>query len=105
MPDTKEVEYVDLTKAKFQRQLAEFGEYSCSLPTGTIVGKKWFRNNDSYLHMKLDDVEHVIGATERKMTHAFPDWWQGEYAECIPPSSERIRIIWRKVRIIPNEKE
>jgi hypothetical protein len=26
----------------------ELGEYSCSLPSGTIVGKRWKRNLDAY---------------------------------------------------------
>ncbi len=99
MPEKKEVEYVDLTKAEFEKQLSDLGEYSCSLPSGTTIGKKWFRNEDAYAFERPGSEQH-IGATERKMTSAFPDWWQGEYVEHDPPHPTRVRIIWRKVRIV-----
>ena len=31
------------------------GEYSCSLPTGTTVGKHWKRNNGAYIKDAPDD--------------------------------------------------
>ncbi len=97
MAEKKEVECVDLSRAEFEEQLGKFGEYSCSLPTGTTIGKRWFCNNDSYLHLK--EQQQVVDATERRLAGAFPDWWQGEYAECDPPNPDRVRIIWRKVRL------
>lgn len=102
MPQEKEVEYVDLTMPEFEKQLGDFGEYSCSLPTGTTIGKKWFRNEDAYAHEKSE--ERLVASTERRIRGDFPDWWQGEYAECDPPHPNRVAIIWRKVRIVPTKE-
>lgn len=47
-------------------------EYSCTLPTGTVIHKRWRR----------DDGQR---------------WWMGEYAEHEDP--EKVRIIWRAIRV------
>lgn len=54
-------------------------EYSCSLPTGTTIGKQWKRNNS-------------FG------TRKPAEWWMGEYKD--NPDPDRITIIWRKIEVI-----
>ena len=53
-------------------------EYSCSIPTGTTIGKVWKCNKNAF-------------RGERR-----PDWWIGRYAESQRPG--RVRIIWRKAQ-------
>jgi len=88
MEDTEEVV---MTRAEFDAALSKDGEYSCSLPSGTTIGKKWFRNNDAYSPIR--QIEKKLGDP------AFPDWWQGEYYELDPPVPNRVGIKWRKVRL------
>jgi hypothetical protein len=97
----KKVEYVELKQYEFDEQLSDYGEYSCSLPSGTTIGKKWFYNQDAYRPGQAG----AVARAETKMTGAFPDWWQGEFAELVPPIPNRVAIIWRKVRIVPTSKE
>lgn len=68
-------ETVLLSEADFK----DLREYSCSLPTGTTVGKRWKRNENAY------------GPTRGPE----PDWWLGEYTE--HPDPERVGIRWRKI--------
>jgi hypothetical protein len=37
-----------MTAQEFERALRDWGEYSCSLPTGTTPGKRWLRNQTAY---------------------------------------------------------
>lgn len=71
----------DKTAICNQKAFDELGEYSFSLPTGTIVGKRWKCNRDWY-------------------TPGAEDWVMGEYAECDPPDPKRVRIIWRKLVVV-----
>ena len=50
----------------------ELADYSCTLPTGTFVGKRWKRLQDD-------------------------QWWMGEYVD--DPNPERIGILWREIYI------
>ena len=67
-------EEVVLSPKAFQ----ELREYSCSLPTGTPIGKQW----------KCDD-------SKWKKPGPDPVWWMGEYVEHEDP--ERVGIKWRKI--------
>lgn len=93
-------EYVELTQEEFDKNLSDWGEYSCSLPSGTTIGKKWFRNEDAY----RPGQEGLVARAESKMAGVFPDWWQGEFAECDPPEPNRVLIVWRKVRIVLRQR-
>lgn len=53
------------------------GEYSCSLPTGTTMGKKWKRCCP-------------YGASNEKAS-----WYMGQYVECSLPG--QIGIHWSKI--------
>lgn len=63
---------VFLTKKQFD----ELDEYSCSIPTGTTIGKRWKRSN-SYSDPK----------GELK-------WWMGEYVKQKIPF---VGIVWKRI--------
>jgi len=52
-------------------------EYSCSLPTGTAIGKRWKR-----------------GQPYDKPT----EWFMGEYAP--DPDPKFVRILWRRIEVV-----
>lgn len=56
-------------------------EYSCSLPSGTIPGKRWRCNRTAY-------------ALPRGQK---PDWWMGTYIDIEDPS--RMGIQWRRIMV------
>lgn len=67
-----------------QVELDKFSEYSCSLPTGTTVGKRWKRDANAYRR----------GLPEGTL----PAWWIGEYVE--HPDPEMINITWTRVKLM-----
>lgn len=67
--------HVELTQA----ELEALPEYSCSLPTGTTIGKRW----------KLD-VHFRPGPP-----NAFPAWLLGEYTA--HPDPGLVGITWRRI--------
>lgn len=83
----------------FSWELESMGEYSCSIPTGTTIGKKWKCNRNAY--------RSQVGQTEPKELQFYsqqmlgplpPDWWVGEYVE--DPDPKMVGIVWRKVIIL-----
>lgn len=68
-------------------ELKELGEYSCSLPTGTFVGKRWRRNVMAYRPVPVQLIPclpHVGHVAEWKVAEYVPDpepgmigikWW------------------------------
>ncbi len=67
---------VILTRQEFD----DLPEYSCSIPTGTTIGKRWKRG------------EPYVGVRTR--------WLMGEYAD--HPDPRLVRIIWREIlEVIP----
>lgn len=86
MSDAKPQEVVTLTR----REFADLGEYSCSLPTGTRIGKRWKRDANAYrppVRTSVLGVEFVIPWPE--------DWILGEYIE--NPNPEMVGVLWRKI--------
>lgn len=69
-----------------QAQFDILPEYSCTLPTGTTIGKKWKRdvNEPKRFH--------------RIEPNAPKEWWTGEYTP--HPDPDTVGIKWRKVVII-----
>jgi len=69
-----------------REEFDELLEYSCSLPTGTTLGKRWKRDNNS-------------GTLRPRPKDTTPDWYLGEYYmdETIPEGEVGIR--WRKLVI------
>jgi hypothetical protein len=75
-------------------ELRALPEYSCSLPTGTRVGKRWVRNNNfgrPSVKLEILGIEFVVPWP--------PDWWQGQYVELDPPDPKRVGIRWSKVAL------
>lgn len=59
-------------------ELFELPEYSCSLPTGTIIGKRWRRDVHAYREPPVPAEQH--------------EWQIGEYVE--HPDPELVGIVW-----------
>lgn len=58
-------------------------EYSCSIPTGTTIGKRW-RKHEPYVIVKGQ----------------ISVWYMGEYALDPEFPETRVKIIWRKIKIV-----
>jgi hypothetical protein len=69
-----------------QKYLDNLYEYSCSLPTGTIVGKRWKRN----IHPECNGA---AGYPPEKTK-----WIIGEYYDC--NEEGKIGIMWWDIKII-----
>jgi len=63
-----------------QEEFDVLPEYSCTIPTGAIVGKRWKRREP-------------YGATKNAT------WYVGEYVELTPPDPKKIGIKWIKVHV------
>lgn len=59
------------------RTLEELPEYSCSMPTGTTIGKTWKRDENAY-----DSLRCGYGRA----------WWIGRYEEHPDPAKISIRF-------------
>jgi len=59
-------------------EVAALLEYSCSLPTGTRIGKQWKRNMNW-------------------RTNLPPCWWRGEYVESAEPGM--VDIEWIEIEV------
>lgn len=80
---------VRLTSSEFNA----LGEYSCSLPTGVTVGKRWKRNANAYRQADPDRVDPLTG-----MALGWPaEWWLGEFIE--DPDPKMVGIIWRPIEL------
>lgn len=111
------IEVVRLTWA----ELKALPEYSCSLPTGTTIGKRWKKNQHAYHRPHADtcSAPHVheprgiicpciqpFGTmcpeclARYKMQR--PSWFMGEYFE-MPGNSAEVGIVWRRIVILPPE--
>lgn len=55
-------------------------EYSCSIPTGVVIGKRWKRREP----YRLDDPRPAA-------------WWLGEYAQLDGDPQGTCRILWREI--------
>ena len=73
------------TAVMCNHEFEQLDDYSCSLPTGTRIGKMWKRRKDYHDETK--------------------GWLMGEYAELDPPRSNRVAIIWRTIEVDPTEAE
>lgn len=57
-----------------QRDFDDLLEYSCSLPTGTTIGKRWKRNQSAYVTPR----KVLFGLITRRPK---ANWFIGEYVE------------------------
>ena len=68
----------DRTAVMERADLEELPDYSCTLPTGTTIGKRWKRRRNYYDESK--------------------GWVMGEYAPCAEPGY--VAIVWRDVLLV-----
>ena len=61
-------------------ELEALPDYSCTIPTGTTIGKKWRRREPYHIGPGIVNL-----------------WYTGEYVE--DPDPEMVGIKWRKVVI------
>lgn len=69
--------YVRLTEAEFYA----LPDYSCTLPTGTTIGKRWRRREPYEIGPEIENV-----------------WYMGEYVECDDPG--KVGIEWSLIEIL-----
>ena len=87
---------VQLTKREFD----ELSEYSCTLPTGTTLGKRWKRDQNAYRHPVCAHL-HIFDGT-REPDFRGPSWWMGEYVP--DPDPKMVGIRWYKIEIVGARK-
>ena len=81
-----------------RREFGELGEYSCSLPTGTTIGKRWRRNVNAY---RVGPVVHLDFWNGTPVREELPDeWWMGEYVESKEPGM--VGINWYRIVLEPD---
>lgn len=61
------------------RELAQLPEYSCSVPTGTTIGKRWRRDVNAY---------------RQDRRGAPPEWVLGRYVDIGDPENVGIEWTW-----------
>lgn len=66
-----------------QEQFDKLSEYSCSIPTGTTIGKRWKRG------------EPYCGPR----TH----WYMGEYQQH-PTNPNLVLIVWKEIKIVDSNR-
>ena len=69
--------------------LRELAEYSCTLPTGTIIGKKWRRHEPYQRDLKKCGDNAKV---------ACDHWILGEYIDI--GSCESVGIRWKKIEVV-----
>lgn len=84
----EQFEVVELTRQEFDA----LPEYSCSLPSGTTIGKRWKCNKDAYRGR-----HSVISAAEERITGVPENWWVGTYVE--DPDPNLVGIKWQKIQL------
>lgn len=78
------VNVVTMTRAELEALKREVGEYSCSLPTGTTIGKRWVRDSGAYFYGYIDP--------ERR-------WMIGEYIPDPRGDPKMVGIRWSRVHL------
>ena len=66
-----------------QKFFDDLPEYSCSMPTGTTIGKQWKRGEP-----------YLVPRTS---------WFLGEYVECDKP--DHVGITWKRIVICPERSK
>jgi hypothetical protein len=72
----------DKTAIVDQEEFDNMLEYSCTLPTGTIVGKRWKRREPYHT---------------RPIPQAPNDWYMGEYVDI--GKDDKVGIVWRRLYV------
>lgn len=76
---------IAMTPAALRAFIDEHGEYSCSIPTGTTIGKRWARDENGFPRTRRGQP---------------PEWWICEYVELSPPEPTYFAIRRRPVKLL-----
>ena len=79
-----------------RKEFEELPEYSCTIPTGMPIGKKWKCDRMAY---RKDDEACIWKVNQVFLGKKPMEWWQGEYVELDPPSPGWVRIQWDPISI------
>lgn len=79
-------------------ELEQLAEYSCSIPTGTSLGKRWRCNRDAY-RARVTIGLHPFDGTPVLQPLWPPDWWLGEYVPHPEGDPQKVGIQWRKIEV------
>lgn len=80
-----------------QQQFDRLPEYSCSLPTGTTIGKQWKANKTAFYCGRCKQSNWHCKC-EQGMLKLPDDWFQGEY---VPhPDENKTGIVWKRIVIM-----
>jgi hypothetical protein len=101
----------DKTAVMDQEYFDQLGEYSCSLPSGTFIGKRWKRNQNEGPFWKCKSCGQTFagfGFRQHCMTNdcqgelahveLLPNWWMGEYYDL--GTKDEVGIRWRKIQLV-----
>lgn len=86
-PENPHIAHLQVTEVTAQ-ELADLPEYSCSIPTGTTIGKRWKKDLRAY-------DRNPVAVTERAVLG--PEWVMGEYVD--DPDPELIGIRWTRIKV------
>lgn len=75
-----------MTRAELEKLKDQVGEYSCSIPSLTTIGKRWVRNENAYARRCAEPERWVLG----------------EYLEHPDPAKREklVRIRWTPIEIV-----
>lgn len=76
-----------VTSLELKEMVEEWGEYSCTIPSGVIPGKRWMLNVNAY-----------------NSTNHTPVWFMCEYKEKDPPDPTQVLIVRTVVEIDPERE-
>ena len=89
-----------------REELEKLPEYSCSVPTGTTVGKRWRCDTHFNEVRNLDEAvfwgkrggkkydEKKIEAMREQLRAVEPEWQIAEYVDCACLDEDRIGMAW-----------
>lgn len=87
----KKLKTINLTKKEFDN----LPEYSCSIPTGTTIGKQWKKNCNFQRPLR---EKRFFLFWKKKIPHEF-DWYRATYEEKDPPDPKMVNIRWEKIKL------
>lgn len=88
-----------------ESDVGQMGEYSCSLPSGIIVGKRWLRHLDAF-SMRNTIVNVLDRARKGGWLPRHKRLLMGEYGEEFEREDkygrkeEHIKIHWHRIRVV-----
>jgi hypothetical protein len=103
LPET--VNYPEVTVKLTRAEFEALGEYSCTLPTGTTIGRRWKRNQNAYRQPVCAHLHPWDGYKEPSFRG--DNWWMGEYAldpkaKLLPDGRPATYLIrWSKIELSP----